>query len=649
MCGIAGIIDPAGINPSDLSKMAKAIRHRGPDDEGYVLINPETNKIKYFRGDDTIPEKRKFEYLNNAQKEPGFTTGILHRRLSIIDLSENGHQPMFCLDERYIIVLNGEIYNYIEIRKELSAKGYNFFSESDTEVVALSFDCWGKECVNRFVGMWAFAVYDVKEKILFLSRDRFGIKPLYYCFNNGTFAFASEIKALLSSNIIESKADLQACAEYLYYGSVIKTQDTLFKNIMSLNAGCNLVYNVRTSDFSLFSYYDLEENVENNIISVSGNSVVEQFREKFTDAILLHLRADVPVGSCLSGGLDSSSIVAFSFPHADNNIFKTFTASYPGSPVDETNYANLVINSFPGIEPHYCEPVIGNYWNDLDKLIWHQDLPIGSTSMYAQWEVMKLAGSQGMKVLLDGQGADEILGGYYPFAGIYLIDMLKKLRFAGFFSEKRKLSQNFTKHVNEDFARALYYFLPREIQKYLRKRNRIGGRFIRSDFRVLAEKVEMQSPGGKNFREFSYAALHYTLQDLLRYEDRNSMAFSIESRVPFLDHRLVEFSIGLDNHWKIQNGFTKFVLRKSSEPYLNPEVIWRKEKFGFLTPQNEWKTEFKSGLNDYLQNYHFPDFLDSSFIIKTCNNELEGNTPVSEFWKLISFLKWIEVFKVNFS
>ncbi len=331
-----------------------------------------------------------------------------------------------------------------------------------------------------------------------------------------------------------------------------------------------------------------------------------------------------------------------------DKTFKTFTAAYKEKNIDESDYARMVTDRLSNVEAHYTYPKISSYWTDIEKLIWHQDLPINSTSMFAQWEVMKLAKNNNIKVLLDGQGADEILGGYYNFAGIHLVEQLKQLKFKSFLSERKHLKSNFTPNIDAAFGRAAYYFLPDFLQRSVREKKRLGMGFVSEKYDKKMQQIKVPLRGGKSFREQSLLSMQFGLQDLLRYEDRNSMAFSIESRVPFLDHRLVEFSIALNNDWKIKEGWTKHILRKTAEPLLNKEVVWRKDKMGFLTPQNAWKAASQKELTAFISDTTFPDFLNKEHILKLCSSEMNDSSHLSEFWKIVSFLKWAEVFKVKF-
>ncbi len=648
MCGIGGIVRLEGLNPVDLYKMSVVLQHRGPDDEGFLLLTAQ-QQTQYYKGDDTIAALAALSHIQDTgYKIQDARLGLLHRRLSIIDLSPAGHQPMSYGDGKYQLVFNGEVYNYKELRESLRAKGFTFKTDSDSEVILAAYAHWGEACVQQFVGMWAFALYDSDKKSLFISRDRFGIKPLYYALHNNTFAFASEIKALLALDFIEPEADMTSVYEYISFGATANPDANLFKQVQCLPPAHNLRINLNDLKVDVIKYYDLEQQVLNYKLPAEER-ITETFNSLLNNSIQLHLRADVPVGSALSGGLDSSTLVAMAAQKMNGKTFKTFTASYQEKNIDESYYAKLVTNAIPNAEAHYTYPAINDYWKDIEKLIWHQDLPINSTSMFAQWQVMKLAKQQHIKVLLDGQGADEILGGYYNFAGIYLIELLKQGKLFAFFFEKKQLKTNFTAGINTALGRAGYYFMPTFIQRSIRSNKRLGMNCIADNLQHEVSNVKVPERGGKSYSEQSFLSMTFGLQDLLRYEDRNSMAFSIESRVPFLDHRLVEFSIALHNDWKIKNGWTKYILRKTAEPLLDKEVVWRKDKMGFLTPQKAWKESSKKELTDFINNTNIPAFLNKEYITKLCASEFSDSSHLSEFWKIVSFLKWAKVFNVRFN
>lgn len=644
MCGIAGIIDVAGIDPAGLRRTSAILRHRGPDDEGFMLL-PAQGTPAYFKGDDTI-QGLPYPVLPHHADGP-YLLGFMHRRLSILGLGPAGHQPMAYREGPLSIIFNGEVYNFKELRDKLAAKGYGFVTGTDTEVILAAYAAWGKACVEQFVGMWAFAIYDHQHRTVFFSRDRFGIKPLYYSTAAGKLAFASEIKALLAFDFVKPEANMEAVYEYLSFGATSDPSANLFSQVSVLPPGHNMLVSLHDCSVRTERYYYLEKQVHHYSLPKAADTE-STFNSLLDEAISLHLRSDVPVGSTLSGGLDSSTLVAKAAARMQGNAFKTFTAAYHEKNIDESDYARRVTSGLSNVEAHYAYPDAASYWQDIDKLIWHQDLPINSTSMFAQWEVMKLAHQQQTKVLLDGQGADEMLGGYYNFAGIHLIELLKKARPAAFVAQRKQLRANFAPNINTVIGRAGYYFLPEFMQRSVRSRKRIGMGVVAQSHSQHLERMRVPERGGRTYRQQSFLSMQFGLQDLLRYEDRNSMAFSIESRVPFLDHRLVEFSIALDNDWKIRDGWTKYILRKTAEPLLPKEVVWRKDKMGFLTPQKAWKEASQKELTDFMHSASMPAFLNRDYILRLCSSELSESAHLSEFWKIVSFLKWASVFNVSF-
>lgn len=649
MCGIAGILDNSGISPTQIRNMSFIQRHRGPDDEGYAFVD-ENDRPSLIRGNDTIGELCHLPHIEEISSTQKIRIGLAHRRLSIIDLSPSGHQPMISGDRKYIIIHNGEVYNYKEIRHELHNLGYDFVSNSDTEVILNSYKEWGVACVERFIGMWAFAIWDSVKKNIFLSRDRFGIKPLYYTNKLDNFAFSSELKALFELNFVSKSLEDSIVYQHLARGKVNDLNMTMFKDIIELPPGHNLIYDYRKSSCQCYCYYELgnvrKTFVEENDKLQSPNHV---YKNLFENSINLHLRSDVTVGSCLSGGIDSSTIVSYCVKDNSNHTFNTFTASYREKNIDESQYVQLVVSKYKNIVSNYAYPTSEKFWGDLDKFLWHQDLPVKSTSMYAQWEVMKLASSNNMKVLLDGQGADEILGGYGIFAGIYLLKILAHGKLISFIKNANKLKLNRSINVWNEMGRAIFHLIPDWLGRKIHSEKRLGSHFFSTDF----HKAHCHLSGVKflsrklDIREASELSLKYGLRDLLRYEDRNSMAFSIESRVPFLDHRLVEYSLSLPDDWKINNGWLKYILRRISEPYLPNEVVWRKDKKGFLTPQRIWKQELKQKIYNYLKDFDLPKIFNKDYIFKACLEDIEDNTQLSEFWRFFLFLKWLEVYQIK--
>lgn len=637
MCGIAGIYNLKGVEVAEIVALSQTLKHRGPDDEGFFLSN--FVHTENCRGEDTITELQHLKHLSEINFQP--TLALVHRRLSILDVSALGHQPLLTPEQRYVIVFNGEVYNFKEIRQELEQKGHAFTSNSDTEVVLAAFSEWGPTCVNRFVGMWAFVVFDKQENKLTLSRDRFGIKPLYYFKNENCFAFASEIKALLKLKDVDKSISNQNLGSYLAFGTTANPYQNLFQNILDVEPGSNYQYNLNTNELTKTSYFSLDDKLPVNTNDIITNT--QKFKELFNDSIALHLRADVEIGSCLSGGLDSSAIVYSASQQLKEVQLKTITAAYQNKTIDESDYAKLVANDLTNVNDIYTYPDAKSLVADMDKMIYAQDLPIGSTSIFAQWEVMKCAGQNNIKVLLDGQGADEILGGYYNFAGIYLIELLKSFKFNRFLKEYNQLKQNFTPQIKNAVLRAAYYYLPESIQHQLRANERLSYNFINPE---NLKELELTIPkrGGKTFNEHVNLSVKFGMYELLRYEDRNSMAFSIESRVPFLDHRLVEFIRTLPTDQKIYGGWTKYVLRKMLNDKVNDKVVWRKDKKGFVTPQQDWKNELIQTLTTELKQSNLPSIMDRNYVLQLCDKDLSNATHLSEFWRAYSVIKWYNIF-----
>jgi asparagine synthase (glutamine-hydrolysing) len=420
MCGISGIwhLDNSrSISPSLIAQMTFTLRHRGPDDEGYLFVDTVTGHHEGRRGRDTVPELQMPDVRQGSEKRYDLAFGF--RRLSIIDLSPAGHQPMGNADGSLWVVYNGEIYNYLELREELKARGHTFRTATDTEVILCAYEEWGEACLERFNGMWAFALWDGHRQQLFCARDRFGIKPFYYVWDGTTFAFASEIKALLQMPDITRRPNEPVIYDYLRYGHLDHSEETFFTGIKQFPPAHFLLLRP-TRQFSLRRYWDLIPDRRAEPLFTSDASYAERFYSLFEDAVRLRLRSDVPIGTCLSGGLDSSAIVCVANKLLlDENVIdpdlvgerqRTFSSCFDDRQYDERQYIQAVL-ALTGAEPNYTFPKGGELLDALTKLMWHQDEPFGSTSIYAQWRVMEKTAERGVKVLLDGQGGDELLAG----------------------------------------------------------------------------------------------------------------------------------------------------------------------------------------------------------------------------------------------
>ena len=579
MCGIAGIIssNTTIVTREQLKKMTDALAHRGPDGQA--------------------------QWINQRG-----TVGLGHRRLSILDLSAAAAQPMHYLN-RYSIVYNGEIYNYIEIKEALIKKGYHFHNSSDTEVILAAYDYWKEDCLEQFDGMFALAILDKKEQIVFAARDRFGEKPFYYVANNNLFAFASEMKALWAMGIAK-KTDDKMLLNYLALGYVQNGNDkeqTFFKDIYSLAPGSFLKLDTITLQYKTYIYWELDKD---SVQKISAEDAIERCRELFTLSVNRRLRSDVSVGTSLSGGLDSSSILATI--HHPGSFFKTFSAIFPGFAKDESGYIKNVTQYLSKksivngpIEQHFTEPSALGLIRDFKTLCYHQEEPFPSSSIYAQFKVFELAHQQQTKVLLDGQGADEIFAGYDKYIHWHLQQMAGKSKFLATYREKQLLLKNklsFKWGISNYLAAYLpsHAAIQLEQNEYLKS---VRQPDINKDF-VLAlrgrEWEGIHKPIITKLNDILYFNTQTMgLEELLRFADRNSMAHGVEVRLPFLSHELVQLLFTLPAGFKIHDGWTKWLLRKMMDKKLPDEIVWRKEKVGYEPPQFQWM--HNEILQDYIQ------------------------------------------------
>ncbi|GGI80145.1 asparagine synthase (glutamine-hydrolyzing) [Legionella impletisoli] len=546
MCGIAGIfLSDLNEVPSDqtLKVMINIIKHRGPDAQQTLALSG---------------------------------TGLAHARLSIIDLSKESNQPMIDSENGNVIVFNGEIYNYLELRKELIDKGHKFKTNGDTEVILKAYDQWGVECQNKFNGMWAFALYDKEKKMLFASRDRMGIKPFVYGMTkSGDLVFASEAKSIVQEFPEFKRVNQDFLIDFVERDFFACYKKTFYQNVFNLLPGH--YFFVKHGEVAQQQRYWKWTPCE-NLSHYSDNEASSMFKELLVDAIKLRFRSDVPVGSCLSGGLDSSTIVGLASQLYENRLH-TFSCIYPSTPeFDESQYIQYSVEKFNTI-PQYIEPRHDDFLELMHTSIYEQDGPTGGPSILSQRAVMQLA-SQNVKVLLDGQGADELLGGYHGYFRYSLLAHLRKV----------KNSRNLLSIFN-------YLSNAAEIKK------RTGQKYGN----LLSFMASMRKPARFYSPNIAETQLHYfkefenddlntillehvftNLTNLLHYEDRNSMTFSIESRLPFLDYRLIEFAFSLPHQYKIRGSTTKWLLHNVAKEVLPEQVLNRKDKMGFTTPAHKW-------------------------------------------------------------
>lgn len=622
MCGIAGCVtQKEKINKGRFEKMVDIIEHRGPDDRGVF-------------------------YENNL--------ALGHRRLSVIDLSADGHQPFF-YGNRYVVVFNGEIYNYLELKEELQKKGYHFNTKTDTEALVASFACWGEECVGHFNGMWAFAIYDREEQKIFCSRDRFGVKPFYYTEQENMFLFASEIKQFYQILEQRPRANKECLLQYIIRGNIDYSKETMFHDVFQLRGGYNLSYDIKTHRYNIKRYYDIR-NITKNKESYEAACI--KFSERFYESVKLRLRADVSVGYALSGGLDSSAIVCMADRiNRENNLSgqHTISSCFEDKRYDEQEYIDEVVKNTSAI-PHKVFPQETSLFKDLDKIIWHMDEPFGSTSVYAQWNVFETARKNKLKVMLDGQGADEQLAGYTVFYTVMFADCLKNRRYKKLWKEWKvyKADRAVTeKHIPakeilgsaisvvffskvKHIIKSIYFMLPKNRPPF--------------SYKQLMRAVKNEPPYSKSdAREYIAESLECGLSSLLHFEDRDSMAHSIESRVPFLDYRLVEAIYAMPFDYKLRNGITKAVLRDGLCGVLPDKIRNRYSKLGFVTPEDQWINHNYDKYWKELQESAdiLSDIIDRDRVMKWFDRN-QGQIQRQDFtaWRIICAGHWVKLFQV---
>ncbi|CAB50067.1 asparagine synthase (glutamine-hydrolyzing) [Pyrococcus abyssi] len=610
MCGINGF---SWGDEELVKRMNDAIRHRGPDDEGVYV-------------DDNV--------------------SLGHVRLAIIDLSPKGHQPMkYEKDGKEVwIVYNGEIYNFMEIRKELEEKGYTFTSNTDTEVILAAYLEWGFDCVERFNGMWAFVIYDKSKNILFLSRDRFGIKPLYYYYDGKNIIFSSEIKGILQHNIPRKPNDA-VIFDFLYYNLLDHTEDTFFEGIKRLMPGYNAVFDLNTRKFEAWKYYDLRERIEKR----KEISDPQGFKDLFLRAVKMRLVADVPVGSCLSGGLDSSSIVCAMRHLLPDGEIKVFSLVFPGKEIDESKYQRIVVDECR-VSWYRTTFNVEDVLADIIDLIRTQEEPFSTLSIYGQYRVMKLARENGMKVLLDGQGSDEILAGYHYFFGYYFVELLRKFKWGKLLREILAYKRIHGSLV--PLKNMVLYILPVWVTKRLWRRR---FPYLREEFIEKFKKRPSKELIWK-IKTLNEALLlaetYYSLPHLLRFEDKNAMRWSIESRVPFCDHELVEYVLSLPPESKVSAGITKVLLRKGLKGILPDEIRNRASKVGFATPDKDiLKTnegqKFALAVIDS-ESFKKRPYWDYRKVLRMFEEHVSGKKNWSqELWKVIIMELWLREWMDN--
>jgi len=604
MCGISGIINRKNIQAEkdEIVKINDLISHRGPDDEGFFF---------------------------------GETFAFGHRRLAILDLSSDGHQPMSYLNEKYTITYNGEVYNYLEIKEELIEDGYIFMSNTDTEVILASYDRWGEKCVNKFNGMWAFSIYDKEKNILFCSRDRFGIKPFYYTESDNKFIFGSEIKQLLGfdKDVLVNRKIL---VDYLLYSLEEHTNETFFKNIYKLEQSHNLIYDLSKNTFKIYKYYDLE--IDDELASLSEEESIIMLKDRLESAIDLRLRSDVKVGTCLSGGLDSSSIAAIAskkYFAETNKRFIAIHAKSIESKTDESHFAREVAQHC-NLNLIEVEPQLEDITNNIEEVIYTQEEPFGGPSIFMQYFVMKKARENGCIVMLDGQGGDETLFGYEKYFAFYFASLIAKFKFIKYWKTIKNLQlfKVSKKYILRDSIIILFRNQLSFLEDLVRKK--------RTFIKLKSHRKSLNYIYSfKDFKNFQKRELKTScLPHLLRYEDKNSMRHSVETRLPFIDYKFAQSAVSMNDELKFKNGYLKYLLRKVVSPILPKSIVWRTNKFGFEAPTDMWIASYKDVMISKIQK---------SKILKNTveiSDEMFNNKKL--LWKMYNIAIWEKVYGVKF-
>lgn len=594
MCGIAGLINKNNkpVSKDVILKINNAASHRGPDAENYFM-------------------KDNF--------------ALAHRRLSIIDLSTTSDQPM----HRYglTIIFNGEIFNYLEIKDELLGLGYTFETKSDTEVILAAYKEWDYDCLSHFNGMWSFCIYDEEKQRFFCSRDRFGIKPFYFSNNENHFSFASEIKQLLTL-FDKNKANKKVLAEFIVgaedYGS-----ETFFEGIYRLLPAHNLEISLTTGQFKSWQYYQIERvNVPSDF-----ENCLQEYKSLLLSSISLRLRSDVKVGACLSGGLDSSAIAAIASNDYSKESGESFSAVHAKSfekQTDESSYA-IMVAEHSNLNMFIVEPDKESFNKILEKVIKIQDEPFGGPSIVMQYFVFEEAAKRDIKVMLDGQGGDETLIGYDSYFNMYL----STIPGVGNVVKRLNLNKSTLFKANIKFA-FLFKGVNSLIKRNLHKKkfsflSRLY--FEKVDYRLIIDKALQHCKNPYLFQKFE---MQYSIQKLLRYEDRNSMYHGIESRLPFLDHRLVEYSLSLQVDYKLNYNETKHILREAMLGIVPENVVYRKDKKGFEAPSIFWKQYLIETEKDIRNS-------------KIINDMLVGDMPTDRqlAWRFANIAAWEKAYNVT--
>jgi len=638
MCGIVGYYSyQAGdskIGRDVLLAMTNLLAHRGPDDGGCILFDRKTKAFLPFR---TLSDPKGSHYGH---------VGLGHRRLSIIDLTEKGRQPMGTDDGKVWIVYNGEVYNYVELRAELADMGYRFDSTTDTEVVLKAYLAWGVDCFAKFNGMWALAIYDRRSEKLILSRDRFGKKPLYY-FDNGQFIlFASEIKALLPYPGVRKKLNLKKIADYAgrHYRYVDNDEESFFHGVMQVPKSSYMVINPSDRK-EVHRYWHLKP-MHSFSQETSENELIDEFRRLLEDAVRIRLRSDVPVGCMLSGGLDSGSITCLAA--RQNNNFNAFSGVTGSGYYDETDYIKEVVEHTK-VSSKFVYPGAEALFPTLQEMLRYHDEPVCTVTWYSNYLITKEIAKYNVPVVLTGHGGDELLAGYWDHYHYYFDEL--RTNGQDDTAELMAWLQNHGRPLAE-YEREKHYIqeLGRnpgiEIDKYSKYLE-----YLSPDILSEARMPRLSSPFEDSLTRRLYLELfHETVPPSLRAEDRNMMSFSLENRLPFLDYRLVEFCFRLDDSYKIRNGQGKWILREAMKGILPEKVRVRKDKTGFNAPFDQWiRHENRAEIEALINRKSMTnEIIYRQDAVKALFEEhLSGANHYMFFWQYINLNIWMDTLRLS--
>lgn len=609
MCGIAGYFsEKTPIRGLDFYEAFKKIKHRGPDDEGFALIG---DTIELFEGDMTVPSLKTGRHVCG---ESNIYRVLSHARLSILDLSEAGHQPMMDSNWKYAIVYNGEIYNYKELREELEKEGYIFKSDCDTEIVLYSYICWGMDCFDKFNGMWAIALYELENNRVILSRDRFGIKPLFYYHKNDKLIFASEIK-FINSLSNDLSINCENIEKYVKYNYLCDDEGTLFANVREVKPASTMIFDLK-GNVSTLGYWKYKP----HIVKRSFDDALEEFTDIFEDAIRIRMRSDVEIGSLLSGGLDSNTIIA-SMKHKGylNDNFEAFSSVYLEKEYSEEKYIEDSKKKI-GIKVDFVNMDSDKVARHIDEAIYYCDMPIRSASIVLQNLLYEeISRVSDVKVVLNGQGADELFGGYIYNYYTRFGELLCNFKLLQAIEEIKKFAQN------------------RKIP-FISILKGIYGQ--RSAFSLFDSNI---------FNEVTFEQIVSTpLREYLMYDDRQSMAHGIEARAPFMDYRLVEFAFSLNSDYKVNKDYNKLIVRAYAQDKVVESIVERKDKMGFTSPQILWqRTSWKQILDEefsYIEKNGLFDLNKKDILYDYRNYQKNGSGDPWIIWRWFALSRWRRLF-----